>query len=279
MSAGAALARAARALAEAGIENAALDARLLLQHATGWPAEALIARERVVPPAAFAALDALVARRAAREPLAYLTGTRGFWRHEFSVTRDTLIPRPDSEAVVEAALALLPDRPARVVDFGTGSGCLLLSILGDRPRAWGVGVDASPGTLAVAAANARALGLADRAAFVAADWGAALAGRFDLIVANPPYIRSGDMTGLAPELAHEPPSALAAGADGLAAYRALVPHVMAGLAAGGHVVLEVGAGQASDVEGIFGFLRALPRHRDLGQVERAVCLTSQGLGL
>jgi release factor glutamine methyltransferase len=184
--------------------------------------------------------------------VARLTGVREFWSLPFRVTPDTLEPRPDSETVVEAALAALDaagvprQRPLGLLDLGTGTGCLLLALLRELPAAWGLGVDISPGACAAAAANARSLGLARRARFRPGDWGRGLDGGFDLVVANPPYVSDGEIATLQPEVAlHEPRSALAGGPDGLAGHRALAPHVARLLGDGGVAVVEFGAGPGS----------------------------------
>ncbi len=230
--------------------------------------------ERPLADHAAARLRDATARRAARVPLAHILGIREFWSLPFRVTRDVLVPRPDSETLVAAALdAGLPDG-ARLLDLGTGSGCLLLALLHERPDWTGVGVDRSPAALAVAQENARALGLADRAGFVAGDWTAPLASRFDAILSNPPYVRSADLATLDPEVRdHDPALALDGGADGLEAYRRIVAEVPRLLRAGGRLGLEVGGGQAAAVSGLMaaaGFGGLIRRH-DLGGVAR--CLT------
>jgi len=268
------LAEAAAALARAGVEAPAREARLLLLHALGRPSAALLLdrRELVATPA----LPALLARRVAREPMALILGRQGFWTLDMEVSRDTLIPRADSEAVVEAALAAHL-APGRVLDLGTGTGCLLLAVLAERPAAWGLGIDIAPGATALAARNARANGLAERAAFLCADWNAAIAGRFDLVLSNPPYIPTHDLAGLMPEVvAHEPARALDGGPDGLAAYRRLVQALPALLAPGGFAVLELGIGQAAPVAALAhaaGLVPCAP-HPDLAGVPRALVLAA-----
>ena len=170
---------------------------------------------------------ALIARRAAREPVSRILGVREFWSLPLAIDAHVFDPRPESETVVEAGLALIPDRGAAmaVLDLGAGSGALLLALLSELPRADGIGVDVSPGAVVLARANAAALGLGRRCRFIAGDWGSAIRGRFDLILANPPYVARADIARLGPEVRHEPERALAGGADGLDGYRALLPDV------------------------------------------------------
>ena len=219
--------------------------------------------------------------RAAHEPWALITGKREFWSLEFKVTRATLVPRPDSETLVETALGALCDRGARlrVLDLGTGSGCLLLALLSELPNASGVGVDASLAALEVAAANARTLGLAGRAGFVASDWGAALGATFDVILANPPYVATDEWERLEEDVrVFEPANALLAGADGLAAYRALAPQLGRLLAPDGFFVGEVGAGQAAAAAGVLvdAGLRIQGAQCDLSGISRCLLATFGG---
>jgi release factor glutamine methyltransferase len=271
---GALLLRAAATLASVSIETSRLDSRLLLSHATGEPVERLVAwPERAVSDREADAFAALVRRRIGREPLAQIVGQREFWSLPFLTTRDTLTPRPDSEAVIEAVLRLIPDRksPLRVLDLGTGTGCLLLALLSEYPSATGVGTDLSAAAAHVAVANADALGFADRSTILVTPWDDAVAGTFDLIVSNPPYIATAELDGLAPEVRRfEPRLALDGGVDGLAAYRALAPRLSARLRRGGHAVLEVGVGQAGAVEIILqtAGLATRARQRDLAGVDR-----------
>jgi release factor glutamine methyltransferase len=274
-SVGAWLCQAGQLLRAAAIEAPRQEARLLLAHAMGCREEDLLRDPRAaVPPSAGVAFTALLRRRAAREPMAHLTGRAGFWTLDLAVSPATLVPRPDSEAVVEAALDGFADG-GRVLDLGTGTGALLLAVLAERPGATGVGVDRAPAAAALAARNAAANGLAGRAAFLAGDWAEALAGRFDLVLSNPPYIARPDIAGLMPEVAlHEPVLALDGGADGLEAYRRILAALPRLLAPGGRAVLELGAGQRRAVEGLAAGagLAVEGARRDLGGIERALVL-------
>ncbi len=224
---------------------------LLLAEATGLaPDRVRIETDTVLAPEAEARFAALLARRAARQPIAQILGRREFWSLTFRVTPDVLDPRPDSETLVTAVLERVADRKAnlRLLDFGTGSGCLLLSLLHELPEAQGLGIDQSEAALAVARGNAASLGLEARATFQLGDWGSGLAGTFDIVISNPPYIESGTIAALAPEVArHEPLSALDGGADGLEAYRRLIPDAARLLAPDGLVALEIGQGQEAAV--------------------------------
>lgn len=246
---GAYLAEATTWLRAAGVEDARREARLLLAHATGRTPEWLFAHpEAIVEPGC--EFSGLVARRARREPLSHITGMREFWSLSFRVGPAVLDPRPDSETLVAAALDRFPDPaiPLRVLDLGTGSGCLLLAVLAERPAATGVGVDCSSQAAAIARDNARRLGLAGRTGFLVGDWGSAIRGRFDLVLCNPPYIRGDAIAGLAPEVAgFEPGHALDGGVDGFDAYRVLAGQLPALLAAGGIALLEFGAGQEAEL--------------------------------
>lgn len=269
------------ALTAAGIDNVRFEARLLLSHATGLTIEQLIARGPDAAPAAAAAtLRELTARRVGREPMAYILGEREFWGLPFKVSPAVLVPRPDSETVIETVLDLLPDRSRklRILDLGLGSGCLLLTLLREYPQATGVGIDASEAALAVAQANAEALGVAPRARLATGDWRQAgwtdrLEGPFDLLVSNPPYIESVAVEGLMPEVArHEPRLALDGGADGLAAYRIIAAALPALVVPGGWAIVEVGEGQAPEIASLFAAEGLVPRpsRKDLGGIERVV---------
>ncbi len=278
-SSSAALNQAAAALAAAGIENPRLEARLLLGHALGKTQEALLRDRGMVED--MSGLAPLLARRLDREPLAYILGRREFWGLTFAVSPATLVPRPDSETLIHAALACFPDRARvrSVIDLGTGTGCLLLAALNEFPGALGVGVDRDPAAAALARRNAAMLGLQYRAAFLAGDWAAAIAWRFDLVLGNPPYIRSSVIPGLAPEVARfEPERALDGGVDGLDAYRALIPALPRLLAPGGAAILECGEGQAGAVAAL-GRAAGLDLgrvHADLAGIARAVVFRAAG---
>ncbi|WP_254073026.1 peptide chain release factor N(5)-glutamine methyltransferase [Acidisphaera sp. S103] len=256
-------------------DNPRLEARILLAHALGLTQNDLIRElRRTVDRTVF---ETLLNRRTAREPLALITGHREFWSLDFHVSPATLIPRPDSETLIEAALAAFADHPAprKIIDLGTGSGCLLLALLKEFPSAFGIGLDLNPEAAALAKRNAIDLGLADRAAFVASDWTNPLFGRFDLIVSNPPYIASAAIETLMPEVSrHEPRTALDGGMDGYDAYRMILPNLTRHLEPNGSAILELGQGQASHVTGLAqaaGFASSL--RLDLAGIPRAIVLT------
>lgn len=267
-------------LRAAGIDSAGLDARILIGHAFGLERDQLLCRaEDAADAEAVARLENLLGRRLAREPVSRILGRREFWSLDFTLSPDTLDPRPDSETVVEAGLAaMVGRRDLAILDLGTGTGCLLLALLSEMPTAQGLGVDISAGAVATATGNAERLGLGDRARFERHDWREGLAGRlnptrYDLVVANPPYICCGEIAGLQPEVARfDPPAALAGGADGLEAYRSLASQVAELLTPGGHVVFEVGAGQASAVAALLdgAGLSVCGTRTDLAGIERCV---------
>jgi release factor glutamine methyltransferase len=238
-----------RTLSEAGFETAALDARLLVLAALVISPTDLIARpDTALTPDETERLAALARRRLAHEPVARIVGEREFWGLPFRLSPETLVPRPDTETVVETALGLIPDRQEalRIVDFGTGSGCILTALLHELPRAQGLGIDRSFGALGTARLNAHMNGVGNRSLFAASDWASAVRGPFDLLVSNPPYIASAAIPGLDAEVReHDPLPALDGGADGLDAYRVLLGEAGRLLRPGGLAVLEIGYDQAA----------------------------------
>lgn len=278
------LAAASERLAAAGIASARLDARLIHAHVLGVPPGTVaLDRGRYLTDAETTVVERLTRRRAAREPVSHLLGRREFWSLPFAVTAEVLDPRPDSETIIEAVLETLPDRQARLrlLDLGTGSGCLLLALLTELPFAIGIGVDRSIAACRVASANAAALGLSHRASFLTADWGGALSGYFDVVVANPPYVAESSIESLAPEVSlYEPRLALAGGPDGLDAYRRLAPDLARLLAGEGLAVLEIGQGMADAVTAILGeagLVRGGVR-RDLGGTPRGLVMMHRTRG-
>jgi release factor glutamine methyltransferase len=262
------------------IDSAELDARILVGAALGLDLTGLItAAPRALTAAEAMRLEDLACRRLTGEPVARILGAKEFWGLPLQLSAATLVPRPDTETVVELALEMLragpaPDRPLRIADIGTGSGAILLALLSELPDAYGIGTDISAAALHTASANARHLELARRAAFIACDYAAALSGLFDLIVSNPPYIRSAEIIHLATEVRdHDPLGALDGGSDGLEAYRALVPQAARLLAPGGVLVVEVGHDQSAEVEPLMtaaGLMLERPPKADLAGTARAV---------
>jgi release factor glutamine methyltransferase len=270
-------AAAVKRLRAAGIEAPEFDVRILLKLALGLDDAGLVSAGRApISAQEQACFDRLIARRMTGEPIARIAGEKEFWSRSFKLGAATLVPRPETETLVEVALSIFPDRNAelRVLDLGTGSGILLAAILLERPRAIGVGVDRSEAALRIARENLKGLGLGDRAQFIRGDWSAALATRFDLIVANPPYIASGEIAALSREVRdHDPRLALDGGADGLDAYRAIIAELPQLLSARGAVILELGIGQEEAVT-LLARAKGLrvedSARRDLGNVARAL---------
>ena len=249
---GTAIANAAQRLAAAGIDNPRLDARLLLAHILGISSSDLILSTTNIPPEALAKFESAIARRTNREPLAYITGEKEFWSLPFAVGPGVLIPRPETETIIEEAQKLFPQKntPLRILDLGTGSGILLLTLLHLYPNARGTGVDASPDALHWAKKNAASLGLESRAALEQRNWDEGIEQTFDLIVSNPPYIARDALAQLESELSFEPRAALDGGPDGLDAYRVLAPILLRRAAPGGAILLEIGADQGASVPAI-----------------------------
>jgi release factor glutamine methyltransferase len=241
---------AARRLREAKIATPELDARLLLCHAAGLSHEAYVAgiNDALAPDAA-ARFEAHVKRRLEGEPVSRIIGVREFYGRPFRIDQSTLDPRPDTETLVEAALALVDrETPLNILDLGTGSGCILLTLLAELALATGLGVDKSPAAVDIARRNAQILGVGDRAGFVAGDWLETVKETFDLVVANPPYLTAADLAALSPEVRdHDPKAALDGGPDGLSAYRRIVPSLGKALRPGGFALFEVGPDQAQAV--------------------------------
>jgi release factor glutamine methyltransferase len=241
-------------LRAAGIPGADLEARLLLERATGLSRERqLMEPERLLAAPEQAGLDLLVARRLRREPLAYLVGEREFFGLSFAVSPAVLVPRPETELLIEEALRAFPDRkaPLRLLELGIGSGCILVTALTLWPAARGIGVELSRAALEVAVRNARRHAVLDRLGLIRGHWATALRGRFDLVLGNPPYVDRDALDRLEPEVAtFEPRLALAGGPDGLDAYRLILPELPELLAEDGLALLELGAGQADAVAGL-----------------------------
>jgi release factor glutamine methyltransferase len=262
------------------IESAELDARILVGAVLGLDLTGMIAAaHRLIAADEAMRIEQFAHRRLAGEPVARIVGTKEFWGLPLKLSAATLVPRPDTETVVELALEMRRgesprDRTFRIADIGTGSGAILLALLSEWPDSYGVGTDISVAALQTARANAAALALAPRAGFVACDYAAALSRGFDLIASNPPYIRSADIAGLATEVRdHDPLGALDGGADGLDAYRVLVPQAARLLAPGGALIVEVGHGQSGDVQGLMtaaGLTQERPARADLAGIRRAV---------
>jgi len=272
-----AIGQAARRLGAAGVADPRLDARLLVGAALGLSREAIVADPgRAISVRDGAAIDAMVARREAREPVARIIGAREFWSLPFMVTPATLEPRPDSETVIEAALDAFPDRdqPLSVVDLGTGSGCLLLAFLSENPNATGIGVDVSAQAVDAATVNAERLGLDARARFVVDDWGSGLAGPVDCILANPPYIPSSDLIGLAPEVGYDPQAALDGGPDGLSGIESVMDAAARLLGPNGWAFVEIGAGQGEAARRLVKRkgLRIAGMRADMRQIPRVIAL-------
>ncbi|HEX7881369.1 MAG TPA: peptide chain release factor N(5)-glutamine methyltransferase [Afipia sp.] len=263
-----------------GIESPDLDARLLIGAALGLDHTGLATQaSRQITRDEETAIRAFAQRRVVHEPVARILGHKEFWGLDLRLSDATLVPRPDTETVVAAALEIFRNdvsatNPLRIADIGTGSGAILLALLSELPDAIGIGTDISMDALATAEINAQRLGLAGRASFVQCDYAGALSGLFNLIVSNPPYIRSADIATLDRDVRdHDPLLALDGGADGLDAYRAIAPQAAALLAPGGVLIFEVGHGQSAQVSALMttaGLTLSSPPRSDLGGIYRAV---------
>nr|WP_281503057.1 peptide chain release factor N(5)-glutamine methyltransferase [Ancylobacter crimeensis] len=272
---------AADRFAAAGIPEPAREARLIVKAALGLTDADLIARgDAGVEAGLITHLTALIGRRCNGEPLARLTGQREFWSLPLALAPETLVPRPETEILVEVALAAFPDRAARlrILDLGTGSGAILAALLSERPNAVAIGVDRSEGAARQARNNLETLGFSGRFGIIVSEWGEALEARFDLVVSNPPYIVSADIDALEREVReHDPRLALDGGADGLDAYRAIASALPSLLAPGGRAVLELGIGQEAAVATLLeaqGLPPEGPARPDLAGIPRALLTTA-----
>lgn len=263
---------AAQRLAAAGVENAPRDARLLLAHALGVePVDVILRENDSIDIGLLTDFERVVQRRLAGEPVSRIRGWREFYGRRFIVTPDVLDPRPETELLVEQGLKRLPLN-GRVLDLGTGSGCILLSVLAEREDAAGTGLDISPAALSVARRNADALGVSQRTTFIEARWSGVAGGPFDLALSNPPYIPEADIGGLAKDVRnHDPRIALTPGGDGLDAYRTILKLMPGWLKPGGCIGFEFGIEQAADVTMLMqqADLEDIEIHRDLAGIERA----------
>ncbi|MBM3504082.1 MAG: peptide chain release factor N(5)-glutamine methyltransferase [Alphaproteobacteria bacterium] len=274
------LCQATRRLRTVGIEGPRRDARLLLEASARLSRETLLADpHQPIPVGVGNEFFSFVERRAAGEPVSRILGRREFWGLSFYLSKETLDPRPDSETLIATALALRDRcRPCRLLDLGTGTGCLLLAYLQENRLASGVGIDRSFDAVRTARRNAQMLGLRDRAQFVVGDWSTAVSAEFDLVLANPPYVAAAEIASLSPEVrAYDPHVALSGGADGLEAYRRLAPMIRSLLRSGGVAVIEVGAGQADPVASLFGAAELIvtDRPRDLAGIARCLVLKAR----
>lgn len=273
---GAAIAHAAAVLAAAGFDEQRRRARRVIAAALGLSASEIFAYpERILTAAEVGDIEAILDRVVGHEPLSRILGAREFWSLEFALSGDVFEPRPETETVVEAVLARLPDRkrPYCILDLGTGSGCLLLALLSELHAATGLGVDLAHEAAATARNNAARLGMAGRAAFIAGTWAEAVAGPFDIVVSNPPYVAAGAVSLLPPEVRnHDPHRALDGGVDGLDAYRVIIAQLPRLLRPGGLFAAEIGAGQEASVSALLGAQSLIvePPVKDLAGIARCV---------
>ena len=273
---GGAFEQACLQLLEAGVREPRLDVRLLIAHVTGSDTASVFGfPERRLGKGQVRELNQLVKRRIDREPMAHILGTREFWSLPFSVTRDTLVPRPDSETLIEAVLQHFSDTTKKrsILELGTGSGCLLLALLSEFPNANGTGVDRSDAALEVAERNAKALKLDHRASFVNGNWADAIKDQYEIVISNPPYIPSDEIQNLDADVAlFEPMSALDGGADGLDSYRIIVAQIHRVMAEEAYIFLETGTGQAPAVADMIeaSGMQVIDIKKDLSGIERCV---------
>ncbi len=266
-------------LQRAHVESASLDARILLEYVLGVSREQLlVGMDRTLNADQEAQYRHMIALRAERRPLAQIIGRREFWGMDFAVSEYTLDPRPDSETLIESVLERVADKsaPLSILDLGTGTGCLLLSLLSELPNAMGTAVDICPNAMATARENAHALGLEQRMNIVASDWCEQLSGRFDIIISNPPYIPTSDIETLAPEVRKfEPHLALDGGKDGLDCYRTILAKLSQHLAFNGFAAIEIGIGQSKALEAIIAEngLKLAASRKDLGGIIRTLIIT------
>lgn len=267
-----------RAFRVAGLHTPDLDARILLGHVLGLDRSALAATDRILDDDAVAGISAVTARRLGHEPVARIVGRKEFWGLSFELGPHTLVPRPETETIVETVLGDIGiDRGCalRIADLGTGSGALLLALLSELPAAYGVGTDLSLEALHIARKNAATLGFAGRSSFVRCDYGAALAGSFDVIVSNPPYVRRDDIATLDADVReHDPRLALDGGLDGLDGYRAIAADARRLLVPDARLAIEIGLGQEASVSQIMAAvgMTAMTSHADLAGVTRTLLL-------
>ncbi|MDD3287629.1 MAG: peptide chain release factor N(5)-glutamine methyltransferase [Alphaproteobacteria bacterium] len=262
------------ALEKAGVDNPVLDARLLIAYALDCDRlKLLMDVDRTLSDKEILKIETLIARRASHEPVARIFGKREFWGLNFDLNEDTLDPRADSETLIEAILRLTQTPPSRILDLGTGSGCLLLALLSEYPQATGLGIDLAPGAVQQAKQNAKQLNLSKRAEFKVGDWLENISEKFDIIISNPPYIASTEIPDLMPEVRnHDPLRALDGGTSGLEIYKILIPQIPKFLNPGGMIVMEVGQGQANEVISMMqqAGLTKPSKHKDLAGIERCV---------
>ncbi len=283
-----AIAGLARRFSDAGIATPEIDARSIVLNACGLSLESyLLSPDHPLDAAEARTVEVCAERRLAGEPVSRILGKRAFWANEYRISPAVLDPRQDTETLIETALGVLEEegrrgQALRIVDLGTGSGCILLSLLAELPEAWGLGTDLDPAALRIARENARERSLTSRCAFVCNDWSAAVGGEFDVILANPPYIRRDDIARLAAEVRNfDPPLALDGGLDGLDAYRSIAQDCRSLAKAGSWMLLEAGMGQAAEIVTIFreagwcGGEEAVRSYADLAGVNRVVAIKRQ----